>query len=164
MFSLLLSALPVAGSVIANRAAINDPRWKPGVKWQIEIQAPLDQTKPLVPEDAVVWDVDLFQAQKSGMIRNLLKPANKIVLCYFSAGTVHDAAGDENDPDLANFTSVAKGLTYFKFPEEHWINITDPRVLTNMEYRINLAATLGCDGIDPDNIDGYKVWFARLPQ
>jgi hypothetical protein len=157
MYSNPLSLMSFSGHLLSSRSPINDSRWKPGVKWQIEIQAPIDQTKPLVPDDAVVWDVDLWQANRTGVIKNTLKPANKIVICYFSAGTVHDSAGDENDPDLASFDGVKRGDPYFKFPEEHWINITDPKVMTNMESRIKLASSLGCDGIDPDNIDGYKA-------
>jgi hypothetical protein len=159
MFSNLLSLLPFSGHFLSTRAPINDPRWKPGVKWQIEIQSPLDPNQPLIPDDAVVWDIDLFQAAYSspGIIKNKLKAANKIVLCYFSAGTVHDDAGDSNDPDLGNFTSVTKGDPYFKYPEEHWIDIRNPVVLKNMEWRVQLAQSVGCDGIDPDNIDGYKL-------
>lgn len=39
--------------------------WRPGVKWQIVIHAPVDvnQTK-ITPTDAGVWDIDYFHAIK----------------------------------------------------------------------------------------------------
>jgi len=36
--------------------------WKPGAKWQIVIDDPVDITKPLNPPDAQVWVVDYFHS------------------------------------------------------------------------------------------------------
>lgn len=38
--------------------------WKPGVKWQIVIHAPVDVNQTIVPSDAGVWDIDYFHALK----------------------------------------------------------------------------------------------------
>lgn len=36
--------------------------WKPGVKWQIVIHAPVDVNQTIIPSDARVWDIDYFHA------------------------------------------------------------------------------------------------------
>ena len=36
--------------------------WKPGVKWQIVIHAPVDVNQTIIPTDAGVWDIDYFHA------------------------------------------------------------------------------------------------------
>ena len=36
--------------------------WKPGVKWQIVIHAPVDINETVIPSDARVWDIDYFHA------------------------------------------------------------------------------------------------------
>lgn len=40
------------------------PGFTPGVKWQIEIQKPLDTAAAPIPTDARVWDIDLYHAQR----------------------------------------------------------------------------------------------------
>ncbi len=54
------------------------PDFTPGVKWQIEIQATLDIKAPLVPTDALVWDLDLYHLARHpeiiGFIR--VRPPN----------------------------------------------------------------------------------------
>jgi len=48
---------------------------------------------------------------------------------------------------------MGNGLTGWK--GERWLNISSANVRSIMTARIQLAAQKGCDGIDPDNVDGY---------
>jgi hypothetical protein len=53
----------IFGTLIANVLGYRvdvPPGFAPGVKWQIEIQATLDIKTPLVPTDALEWDLDLY--------------------------------------------------------------------------------------------------------
>lgn len=56
----------VSSSVLQNASseAGIPAAFQPGVKWQIEIQDPVDLRGGLEPSDAKVVDVDLFQASK----------------------------------------------------------------------------------------------------
>lgn len=39
---------------------------------------------------------------------------------------------------------------------EWWLNTNSANVRSIMTTRIELAASKGCDGVDPDNVDGYN--------
>ena len=41
------------------------------------------------------------------------------------------------------------------WPGEKWLNVTDPTIRSIMSARIDMAKSKGCDGVDPDNVDGY---------
>lgn len=57
------SSVPVAGQNATSGSKIPD-EFKPGVKWQINIQNPVDPRAGLQPADAKVIDIDLFHASK----------------------------------------------------------------------------------------------------
>ena len=41
------------------------------------------------------------------------------------------------------------------WPDERWVNTSNPGVRKLMKERIQEAAAKGCDGVDPDNIEGW---------
>lgn len=41
------------------------------------------------------------------------------------------------------------------WPNEKWLNINSANVRSIMTKRIQLASSMGCDAVDPDNVDGY---------
>ncbi|KAF2665475.1 family 114 glycoside hydrolase, partial [Microthyrium microscopicum] len=71
-------------------------------------------------------------------------------ICYFSAGTAEDWR-----PDYASFTSDTKGKCLPDWSGESWVDYTKSAVWDIMAARIKLASEKGCDGIDPDDMDGY---------
>ncbi len=69
--SLLCAAALSAQGVLAQQVKVPS-NFQVGVKWQIEIQNTLDDTKPLQPTDAVVWDLDLYHlARNPGVVTYL---------------------------------------------------------------------------------------------
>jgi hypothetical protein len=80
-----------------------------------------------------------------------------VVLCYVNIGAI-----DTGDPDYEEFPEEAKGSPYAGYPDETWIDVRNERVVSFMKKRLDLAGQVGCDGIDPDNIDGYDV--SRIKQ
>lgn len=42
------------------------------------------------------------------------------------------------------------------WPDEKWLDTRNAGVRALMKSRIQQAASKGCDGVDPDNIDGYE--------
>jgi len=115
-----------------------------GTTWQIVLLYPLNDTSP----DVGVYDIDLFDNPTS-MISEL-HAQNRKVICYFSAGSYEDWR-----PDSGNFTSTDKGKELDGWPGEYWLKTSSPNVRNIMSARLQLAASKGCDGVDPDNIDGY---------
>lgn len=94
-----------------------------------------------------VIDIDLFDTDKQTIAE--LK-SNKKVLCYFSAGTREDWR-----PDAGDFQSGDVGKNMEEWAGEAWLNVKSPTVRNVMKKRIKQAAEKGCDGIDPDNTDGF---------
>ncbi|KAE9366181.1 glycoside hydrolase family 114 protein, partial [Stipitochalara longipes BDJ] len=120
--------------------------WKPtaGTTWQIQLSGTVsDLTYP-----ADVFDVDLFDTPQDTI--NKLKAQGKKVMCYFSAGSYEDWR-----PDQASFLPSDKGSPLEGWPGEFWLNTSSINVRSIMATRIQMAKDKSCDGVDPDNVDGY---------
>ncbi|KAL3424694.1 endo alpha-1,4 polygalactosaminidase precursor [Phlyctema vagabunda] len=120
--------------------------WRPATAdtWQIVLGYALNDTSP----DVSVYDIDLFTNEAS-MIQQL-HDQNRRVICYFSAGSYEDFR-----PDSSSFVSSDYAKPLDGWPGEYWINTKSSNVRDIMTKRLALAAEKGCDGVDPDNVDGY---------
>ena len=98
--------------------------------------------------DVDLYDIDLFDSSET-LIASL-QTAGRRVICYFSAGSFEDFR-----PDAASFPSQVLGNPLDDFPDERWLDIRSPSVLTIMEARLDMAVDKGCDGVEPDNMDGF---------
>jgi hypothetical protein len=127
--------------------------WKVGQRFQILLSAVPDVSRPanVVPQNAPVFDVDLFDAEED-VIKGL-KKLGKSVICYFSAGTYESWR-----PDNKSFLPADLGMNYTEWPNEAFLDFSSKNVRNIMTKRINLAATKGCDAIDPDNIGMTQLW------
>lgn len=127
----------------------NTTVWQPavGTKWQIILKA--DDGEPVTTSvDAPIYDIDLFDNNKT-VIAALQKKGRKVI-CYFSAGSYENWR-----PDASDFLASDKGKNLDGWPGEKWLNVSSPNVRKIMQARLDIAVTKGCDGVDPDNIDGY---------
>lgn len=111
--------------------------------WQWQLQGDLDTS-----HDADVYDIDLFDTEPSVIAG--LRAGGRIVICYFSAGSYEGWR-----PDADDFAAAALGATLDGFEDERWLDASDPSVLAVAEGRLDLAVERGCDGVEPDNVDGY---------
>ena len=117
-----------------------------GQTWQIILTGIPDVSKmPLPPTNAPVWDIDLFESDAATI--KTLKSAGKIVICYFSAGTLEDWRDD-----VKEFPATDVGKVLPEWPNEKWIRIGSTAIRNVMAKRIKMAAEKGCDAIDPDNV------------
>jgi len=123
----------------------DDEIWQPepGTSWQWQLTGTIDTSF-----DVEMYDVDLFDVPQ-GTIQ-ALQNAGRIVICYFSAGSFEDWREDAGD-----FPSEALGNNLDEWEGENWLDITNETVREIMEARLDLAADKGCDGVEPDNMDGY---------
>ena len=99
--------------------------------------------------DVDVWDVDLFEigvAEIAG-----LQADGGYVICYFSAGSIEDWR-----PDVGVIEESAIGLALDDWPGENWLDIRADSILALVESRMALAERVGCDGVEPDNVDGFS--------
>jgi hypothetical protein len=126
--------------------------WTPNVNdtWQITLLQPpllaadLNSTTP----DVAIFDVDLFDTPAETI--EALHDLGKKVICYFSAGSFEDWR-----PDAGSFRAADKGKELDGWPGETWLNISSESVRSIMKSRVELASEKRCDGVDPDNVDGY---------
>ena len=95
-----------------------------------------------------VYDIDLFDTSPSDI--QALQTEGHKVICYFSAGSFEDWRDD-----AAEFSSSVLGDTLDGWEDERWLDIRQSSVRDIMYARLQLAQTKGCDGVEPDNVDGY---------
>ncbi|KAN0122979.1 Glycoside hydrolase superfamily [Hyaloscypha variabilis] len=121
--------------------------WQPpaGATWQIVLEYALNDTSPNV----TVYDIDLFENPNSTIAS--LHALNRSVICYFSAGSYETFRPDSNQFQPSDYAKPLDG-----WPGEYWLNTNSSNVRNIMTERLKLAASKGCDGVDPDNIDGYE--------
>ncbi|KAK9479960.1 glycoside hydrolase superfamily, partial [Lipomyces japonicus] len=138
------TSLSVSSSI--NSSGTAKSIWSPpvGSKWQIELAFPLNDTSI----DAEIYDVDLFDTNSSTITQ--LHDHERKVICYFSAGSYENWR-----PDASEFRSSDIGTPLNGWPGESWLNVSSLNVRRIMKHRLDLAHDKKCDGVDPDNIDGY---------
>jgi hypothetical protein len=99
--------------------------------------------------DVAIYNLDLFETDPSVIAG--LHARNIFVMCYFSAGSFEDWR-----PDVYNFPPDVLGAALEGWEGERWLDIRRLDALSPiMEARFDLASEKGCDGVDPDNVNGY---------
>lgn len=94
----------------------------------------LGQPPRKINPETKIYDIDLFDSSKK--LIKTLHSQDKIVICYFSAGTF-----EEWRPDAKNFTRAELGKPLNEWEGERWVNITSSNVFQIMQNRILLAKT-----------------------
>jgi len=132
------------------------PIWQPPVasKFQIILYKNggggrrLNAANSLQPQDADIFDLDLFDTPKSTI--DQLHRKGKKVICYFSAGSAENWR-----TDYKKFQAKDMGDKMRGWNREKWLDIRSPEVFEVMKTRMKLGADKGCDGVDADNVDAY---------
>lgn len=120
-------------------------RWMPTAAdtWQLQLTGTVNTSYP-----AQVFDIDLVDTPQATI--DALKAQGKRVVCYFSAGS------SENwRPDFKQFAAADMGKALSGWAGERWLDTRSANVRQIMQVRMDLAKSKGCDGVDPDNVDGY---------
>ncbi|HMI91668.1 MAG TPA: endo alpha-1,4 polygalactosaminidase, partial [Polyangiales bacterium] len=138
-------ASTMAGASGSNGNSNGGPIWmpKPGVTWQWQLTGTLDTSL-----DVEMYDIDLFNSSKATI--EMLQGAGRVVVCYFSAGTYEPDRQDSDELAQTPLGSVLDG-----WPDEKWLDIRSSEVRDVIAARLDVAASKGCDGVEPDNVDGY---------
>ena len=134
------------GVLDPNVPPITQGNWyRPGVDatWQWQLLGTVNAAY-----DVDVYDIDLFDV--SAAVIASLQTSGKRVICYFSAGSFEDFRSD-----AGRFSQDELGNTLEGFADERWLDIRSPNVLEIMNNRLDLAVQKGCDGVEPDNVDGF---------
>jgi hypothetical protein len=113
------------------------------VTWQWQLDGDIDTSY-----DVELYDVDLFETPDEVLAE--LHGRGAKVLCYFSAGS-----SEEGRPDFADIPEEAQGEQLDGYPDERWLDVRSAEVFDVMLARLDLARDRGCDGVEPDNVDGH---------
>jgi len=117
----------------------------PGTTWQWQLSGEIDSSYSVE-----MYDIDLFETPPEGIEQ--LHEAGRIVICYFSAGSWENWR-----PDAGEFASELLGKPLPGWPGERWLDIRQLELLAPLIIaRLDLAVEKGCDGVEPDNVDGYQ--------
>ena len=148
-FIMALVLVPVGLSSRAEAAA--GSWWQPAaanpIHWQWQIGTPFNTSTDIIP-NVTVYDLDGFDTSAATVAA--LHSMGCKVIAYFSFGTSENWRSD-----YSLFTSSIKGKTN-GWAGENWIDIRSDVVKSIMSARMDLAASKGFDGLEPDNVDGYS--------
>lgn len=111
--------------------------------WQWQLQGEVNEGY-----DVDVYDIDLFDVPDDVIAR--LHADDRVVVCYFSAGSLEDWR-----PDAGIVAPVAAGEPLEGYEDERWLDVRHPSVRALATGRLDRAVERGCDGVEPDNVDGY---------
>ncbi len=137
---------PITSWLSAEVLPTADKGWyKPDVNttWQWQLLGTVNTSY-----NVAMYDVDLFDTSSATIAD--LKATGKKVICYFSAGSYEDWRDD-----AADFVVSTLGNTLDGWADEKWLDIRIQSVARIMQARLDLAVAKGCDGVEPDNMDGY---------
>ncbi|CAO2657842.1 Nn.00g071020.m01.CDS01 [Neocucurbitaria sp. VM-36] len=127
--------------------------WVPKVNdtWQIILSHPplLADSDTSTTPNVSIFDMDLFDTPAETIQK--LHDLGKKVICYFSAGSYEDWR-----PDAGDFQPADLGKELDGWPGEKWLKVGSENVRKIMKSRMEMAREKGCDGVDPDNVDGYQ--------
>lgn len=149
-------ALSSYSATAANWPPILDPN--PAVqppKWDWQLAVPVKEN----PDPNIkIYDIDMFENEHSGAVEMLHAKGYKVI-CYVDVGSWENWRDD-----AAAFPKSILGNTYSGFPDERWLDIRDvnpAKSKTGMKLaeilsaRFKRAQHMGCDAVEPDNMDGY---------
>ena len=139
---LATAATTTAVTVAAAPAAVWMPT--PGTSFQIQYTGKVDTNLKVQ-----MFDLDAYDTSAATIAT--IKSKGAKVICYFSAGSYENYRADKS-----SFPASVLGKTMDGWPDERWLDIRQIAVLRDiMGKRMDTAVQKGCDGVDPDNMDGY---------
>jgi hypothetical protein len=119
--------------------------YKPDVNssWQWQLKDTINRSY-----NVEIYDIDLFDSNET--LIESLKNDGKKVICYFSAGSYENWRSDKDAFPISVLGNIMDG-----WADEQWLDISNEELAPVMKARLDLAVQKGCDGVEPDNMDGY---------
>jgi hypothetical protein len=120
------------------------PSLSDSLQWQLS-DYPVD-----ISINADIFELDLFETPQETI--DSLHESGKKVICYINVG-----AWEEYRPDAGDFPNAFIGKKYVGWDGERWLDISNYESFSSLiSARFDHAVSKGCDGIDPDNINGFQ--------
>lgn len=141
----IVAALFLIACGDSNEEKLESTWYKPNVNttWQWQLSGDVNSSY-----NVEIYDIDLFDSN-STLVASLHRDGKKVI-CYFSAGSYENWREDK-----ADFPQDALGYDMDGWAGEKWLDISHVGLESVMKARLDLAKEKGCDGVEPDNMDGY---------
>jgi hypothetical protein len=135
----------VAAGSPAKQMASRATWWRPAPSdtWQWQLTGKINTSY-----DVAIYDVDLFDTPAATLTQ--LHAQGRKIICYFSAGSSENWRDDFKEFRPADFGKPLDG-----WAGERWVDTRSQNVRRIMAARLDTAVARGCDGVEPDNVDGY---------
>ncbi|KAJ4350349.1 uncharacterized protein N0V89_008970 [Didymosphaeria variabile] len=147
--------LPLSSSVVTSRISPSTRQapkyWTPPMKSNIQfiLTGIPDVDDNYIRPNTGIYEIDMFWTPAETISK--MKELGQRTICYFSAATAESWRSDYKDFDK---NDLGKELP--DWPGERYLDIRRDNVLKVIKARIDLAASKGCDAIEPDNVDVYS--------
>jgi hypothetical protein len=142
--SLILTMPPILAAHASGGGGDGWWRPAPGTSWQWQLSGPIDTAVA-----AAMYDIDF---ETDAAVISQLHAMGRVVVCYLSAGSWENFRAD-----AGLYPEAVLGKPLEGWPDERWVDIRRLDVLGPiLEARMDGAVQRGCDGIEPDNVDGYQ--------
>lgn len=119
-------------------------RPSPATTWQWQLSGTVDTSI-----DVQMYDIDMFDNSKS--VIDKLHADGRVVICYFSTQY------EDWRPDASSWTASVLGKNLDDWAGEKYVDIRSSVVRSIITSRLDYAVNKGCDGVEPDNVDGYQA-------
>ena len=117
----------------------------PGTSWQWQLTGDINTSY-----DVDLYDIDLEETPQE--VIDDLHQQGKKVICYFNGG-----AYEPYRTDSYLFPDESLGKSMEGWENEKWLDIAHFDKFSGiMKGRLDLAVEKGCDGVEPENMDGYQ--------
>jgi hypothetical protein len=157
--AMVLMTLPTYSAMGADWLTLDPSTKVPPLKWDWQLAVPVKAN----PDTSIkIYDIEMFQNEKTSTVQMLHAKGYKVI-CYIDVGSWENWRDDKNAflPTLQSPDKII-GTKYSGFPDENWLDIRDV-FRTNgklggiLKKRFERAKAMGCDAVEPDNMDGYDT-------
>lgn len=124
-------------------AGAGSARIEPGQRLHYQVSG-----APSVTGTADVFVLDLFEVEPAQL--DAARAAGGVTIAYFSAGSFEPWR-----PDADAFPDRAIGARLADYPNERWLDPSDPQVRAIMRARLLRARDKGFDGVFPGALDAH---------
>ena len=135
-------------------------RYQPprNVTWQYQLS---DEGKITIIPTVQLYIIDIDTAGGNGQLNMLKSKVPGVrVICYFSVGSFENYRVEYDTQRGIKYPQDWSGIIgndLDGWPGEKWLDIRSSKTRSIMLKRMKYATKIGCDGIDPDNVDGYQT-------